>query len=54
MPMVITDPRRDDNPIVFVNDAFLKLTGYTRMEVVGRNCRFLRGDPPKSNYPQAI
>ena len=26
MPMIVTDPRRDDNPIVFVNDAFLRLT----------------------------
>ncbi|HEV7437802.1 MAG TPA: PAS domain-containing protein, partial [Pseudorhizobium sp.] len=43
MPMLITDPRQHDNPIVFVNEAFLKLTGYTREEVLGRNCRFLQG-----------
>ena len=43
MPMIITDPAQHDNPIVFVNDAFLTLTGYTRMEVIGRNCRFLQG-----------
>ncbi|SFV32721.1 PAS domain S-box-containing protein [Devosia crocina] len=43
MPMLITDPRRPDNPIVFINDAFTKLTGYTRAEVLGRNCRFLQG-----------
>jgi PAS domain S-box-containing protein len=43
MPMIVTDPRQHDNPIVFANDAFLKLTGYTRMEVTGRNCRFLQG-----------
>ncbi|MDX7953660.1 PAS domain-containing protein [Lichenihabitans sp. Uapishka_5] len=43
MPMVITDPRQDDNPIVFVNEAFQKLTGYAREEIVGRNCRFLQG-----------
>jgi PAS domain S-box-containing protein len=43
MPMVITDPRLPDNPIVYVNDAFVKLTGYAREEIIGRNCRFLQG-----------
>lgn len=43
MPMVITDPRQHDNPIIFVNDAFLRLTGYSRDETLGRNCRFLQG-----------
>ena len=43
MPMIITDPRQPDNPIVFVNDAFARLTGYTREETLGRNCRFLQG-----------
>lgn len=43
MAMVITDPNQPDNPIIFANDAFLKLTGYLREEVIGRNCRFLQG-----------
>ncbi|WP_061932669.1 HWE histidine kinase domain-containing protein [Aureimonas sp. AU22] len=43
MPMIITDPLGDDNPIVFCNDAFLRLTGYERDEIIGRNCRFLQG-----------
>lgn len=43
MPMVITDPARDDNPIVFCNVAFQDLTGYTRDEIIGKNCRFLQG-----------
>ena len=43
MPMVISNPRLPDNPIVFVNDAFCRLTGYPREEIVGRNCRFLQG-----------
>ncbi len=43
MPMLITDPSRPDNPIVFANEAFQDLTGYSREEVIGRNCRFLQG-----------
>ena len=43
MAMVLTDPRKTDNPIVFVNDAFCHLSGYAREEVLGRNCRFLQG-----------
>ena len=43
MPMVISNPRLPDNPIVFVNDAFCRLCGYSRSEIVGRNCRFLQG-----------
>jgi PAS domain S-box-containing protein len=43
MPMILTDPRQDDNPIVFANKAFLDLTGYEEGEIVGRNCRFLQG-----------
>jgi len=43
MPMIITDPHQPDNPIVFVNNAFITLTGYAREDVIDRNCRFLQG-----------
>ncbi|MFC3459481.1 histidine kinase famiy protein [Massilia haematophila] len=43
MPMVVTDPRQPDNPIVFVNRAFLDLTLYEEEDVIGRNCRMLQG-----------
>src|ERR1700712_5117637 len=43
MPMVVTDPRQPDNPIVLANSAFLALTGYEAEEVIGRNCRMLQG-----------
>ncbi|WP_235889033.1 blue-light-activated histidine kinase [Glacieibacterium frigidum] len=43
MPMVVTDPRQAENPIVLANKAFLTLTGYSADEVIGRNCRFLQG-----------
>ena len=43
MPMIITNPRLPDNPVVFANDSFCRLSGYERDEIVGRNCRFLQG-----------
>ncbi|WP_298433422.1 PAS domain-containing protein [uncultured Jannaschia sp.] len=44
LSMVLTDPNRPDNPIIYVNRAFEQLTGYAASAVVGRNCRFLQGD----------
>jgi len=41
--VVITDPTMADNPIVYANDAFYRLTGYGPDETIGRNCRFLQG-----------
>ena len=49
MPMLITDSNLPDNPIIFANDAFCKLTGYARDEVINRNCRFLQG--PETSKP---
>lgn len=43
LSFTITDPRQPDDPLVFVNPAFERTTGYTREEVEGRNCRFLQG-----------
>lgn len=40
---VISDPSLQDNPIVYASDDFLSLIGYSRDEVLGRNCRFLQG-----------
>ena len=43
MPMVVTDPNQPDNPIIFANPAFLRMTGFAAHELIGRNCRFLQG-----------
>lgn len=42
--VVIIDPNLPDAPIVFANPAFLRMTGYSMDEVIGRNCRFLQGE----------
>ena len=54
MAMIVTDATRDDNPIIFANDAFLRLTGYSREEVIGRNCRFLQGPETDREAASAI
>jgi len=41
---IITEPSREDNPIVYANGRFLEMTGYPAEEVLGRNCRFLQGE----------
>jgi PAS domain S-box-containing protein len=42
--IIITDPNLPDDPIVYVNPAFERITGYAAEEVMGRNCRFLQGE----------
>lgn len=41
--IVITDPNQPDDPIIYVNPAFERMTGYPAQETLGRNCRFLQG-----------
>jgi len=45
--LVIADSLQPDNPIIFANPGFEKLTGYTQAEILDRNCRFLQG--PKTD-----
>ena len=50
--ITLADPTREDNPLVYVNDAFEELTGYLPEETLGRNCRYLQGestDPEKTD-----
>jgi PAS domain S-box-containing protein len=43
LAITLTDPRQPDNPVIWVNPAFTRVTGYPAAEAVGRNCRFLQG-----------
>jgi len=45
--IVITDPNLNDNPIIDCNKTFERLTGYSKQEILGKNCRLLQG--PDSN-----
>ncbi|WP_297694520.1 PAS domain S-box protein [uncultured Eudoraea sp.] len=42
--VIISDALKEDHPIIYVNKAFRKLTGYSESEVLNRNCRFLQND----------
>lgn len=41
--ITLADPDLDDMPIVYANKAFETITGYSKEDVIGRNCRFLQG-----------
>ncbi|MGY2895054.1 PAS domain-containing protein [Deinococcus sp. UYEF24] len=42
--MVIVDAQQPDLPLIYVNPAFERLSGYAAAEIIGRNCRFLQGE----------
>lgn len=50
--LVIVDPTNADFPIVFTNQVFEKITGYSFMDVVGKNCRILQGSD--HNQPSLV
>jgi adenylate cyclase len=41
--IVIADAALPDMPLIYVNPAFERMTGYSASEVMGTNCRFLQG-----------
>jgi len=41
--MVVSDPTLPDCPLIYVNPAFERLTGFAAAEILGRNCRFMQG-----------
>ncbi len=45
--IILTDPNRNDNPIIYCNRQFSKLTGYSSKEIIGKNCRFLQAHDTK-------
>lgn len=40
---LFTDPSQEDHPVIYANQTFEKLTGYSPEETIGYNCRFLQG-----------
>lgn len=44
---VVCDIQKHDLPIIYCSDMFERLTGYSRHEILGRNCRFLQAPDGK-------
>ena len=42
--VTLADPDQEDAPIIYANEAFQRMTGYGKDEIIGHNCRFLQGD----------
>ncbi len=51
---VVSNPRLADNPIIACNQAFMDLTGYGPDEIIGRNCRFLRGPGTEADLSEQL
>jgi PAS domain S-box-containing protein len=54
MPMVFTDAKKPDKPIIYANDSFLKLTRYDRDELLAQSFNFLLADPTDHHVLDAI
>lgn len=52
--LAISDPNLEDNPLVYVNQGFEQITGYSREEVLMRNCRFLQGEETDAAHLEVI
>ena len=52
--IVISDVTQPGNPLIYVNSAFEKLTGYSKAEVIGKNCRLLQGPNTNPEHIQQI
>ena len=52
--ITISDPSLPDNTLIYVNEGFEKLTGYTAQEVLGKNCRFLQGGQTDPTAAQEV
>ncbi|KAN0122973.1 hypothetical protein V8E51_001299 [Hyaloscypha variabilis] len=50
----ITDPTQNDNPIVSASDGFVHVTGYSRSDIIARNCRFLQGKDTSRDNTQRL
>jgi PAS domain S-box-containing protein len=54
VPLVLCDANLRDDPMIHVNDAFCKMSGYDRAELLGKNCRVLQGPDTQKSIRKLI
>jgi PAS domain S-box-containing protein len=52
--VTLSDPDLPDCPLVYVNQVFETMSGYSQDEMIGRNCRFLQGEDRQQEELQVI
>jgi phosphoserine phosphatase RsbU/P len=52
--ITIADASLPDNPLIYANAGFERLTGYSVADVLGRNCRFLQGPGTDSSTADTL
>ncbi len=52
--LCLTDATQPDNPIIYANQSFLRISGYSLDEIVGRNCRILQGPETDASVVQQL
>ena len=52
--ITISTMSEEDQPLIYANEGFERLTGYTIEDVVGKNCRFLQGEDTQSEPVEKI
>ncbi|KAL4447890.1 hypothetical protein ABPG75_005109 [Micractinium tetrahymenae] len=51
---VVADATQPDCPLIYASEGFYRMTGYSREEVIGHNCRFLQGPDTDPAHVQQL
>lgn len=54
IPLTVSDPNLEDDPLILANAAFYRMTGFKPTEVIGRNCRFMQGADTRKSVGRHI
>ncbi len=52
--VILTNATQPGNPVIYVNPAFERMTGYQTTEILGRNCAILQGPDTQPEAVQTI